>query len=172
MPAIGWDYCARVYREAAQAITPNPLDGLKGDFGPDPLVFLFRHSVEVRIKSILLDFGSMTKDKINPKEVRERGHDLCQQIGDLSRLAVLAGKPLSRATEKTICQLNGVDPKGTLFRFVGGHAGVEDTSCQFDIGHLVMDVNQSLNEMERIYEALQVEFEEQIKADISANLGA
>lgn len=158
IPAKSLAACAKVYRQAAQAV----FDAIKSKHGSVeayPLVFLYRHSIEAYIKSILMEFGS--EIGIKKEEVRLRGHDLCKQLPDLLRVSLEAETRISRLTESAINQLNSIDPGSDSVRYDENFP-----SKEFDLEHFRSEMERILDEMECLHAELSNQHYQQLQDTI------
>ena len=76
-----------------------------------PILFLFRHAIELAIKAVLINAG------IPESAVFARGHDLAKQLPDLQNVANRLGFPLTASLEKTVRCWNDNDPDGMVARY-------------------------------------------------------
>ncbi|MFN0104424.1 MAG: hypothetical protein ACKV2U_20345 [Bryobacteraceae bacterium] len=141
--------CGVAYRAAANAVFAMLLqEGNRGSLEAHPLVFLYRHSVEACVKAILYDFGVPLG--ITNKNVRDRGHDLSNQLPDLMRVSQTAGKRISERTKDAINQLNSTDPSGTNFRY----AGIASRKGTFNLRHFHEEMELALEEIGALHSEL------------------
>ncbi len=112
-----WYYFATAYREAAIRLADSVIDGTGYNLLGAPLLFLYRHHVELHLKSILLDAGELLDD---PQEVPVR-HELVLLWERVRKLLLTIdgssdGAWLERAGA-IIGQFDALDPSSFAFRY-------------------------------------------------------
>jgi hypothetical protein len=60
-----------------------------GSIDDKPILFSFRHAIELAIKAVLIHAGT------REEEVFKRGHNLLEQLPDLQKIALRRGSPLT-----------------------------------------------------------------------------
>jgi hypothetical protein len=60
-----------------------------GSIDDMPILFSFRHAIELAIKAVLIHAGT------REEEVFKRGHNLLEQLPDLQKIALRRGSPLT-----------------------------------------------------------------------------
>ena len=73
---------ANVFRAAAERLADG---GEYGDVGELPIVFLYRHAIELMIKAILMECGSVVG--LDPQSVVDMGHSFEKLLRGLEKLA-------------------------------------------------------------------------------------
>jgi hypothetical protein len=120
------------YREAAKTLIDVILAGDPPTSRTllHPLLFLYRHAVELRLKQLIAEYGT---------EDARLGHEL---IG-LWRVCRKIVEPYSNSTdmdkaERIITELSAVDPKGQAFRYARSSKGhpIEIGFDEVDLVHL------------------------------------
>lgn len=120
---------AESFHKAAQTLVKNlDLDrGGLSDFDACPVVFLYRHALEVYIKAILLGEGAnFLYDRPSPEEILDKGHKLTVLLGLVRKIFEALGwenelgnevVPTFDALEKAVAEIEEVDPNSYTFRY-------------------------------------------------------
>jgi hypothetical protein len=118
-----WYRYAVAYKEAADRLSSSMSDTFGRNLLGAPMLFLYRHYVELHLKSLLLDAGELLDDPqaVPPKhyllQLWERVRSLLLRVGPGSN-----GGWLDRADE-VIAQLAALDPTSLAFRYPVDNGG-------------------------------------------------
>jgi hypothetical protein len=112
-----WEYVAYSYSRAFEELARKVFDsGHRGDNLSTPLFFLARHSIELALKSTVLEYAE-TDDAIPKLD----GHDLATLWDQLSAYMERWGSPTTDdwgvIVAKQIADIQEVDPKGDRLRY-------------------------------------------------------
>ena len=107
-PQPGFSTYAWAYSEAASYLSKALKDAKADPLLALPCAFLYRHAIEVTIKSLLVEFGS--DFNIQKRQVLKRGHNLLAQLDDLNVVAKSVGLAASSMLVKRIEELQKFDP--------------------------------------------------------------
>jgi hypothetical protein len=99
---------SRLYSSAATKLAGKRRVGSIEDL---PILFLFRHAIELAIKAVLINAA------ISESTVFARGHDLAKQLPDLQRIADGLGHPLTASLGNMVRCWNDNDPDGMVARY-------------------------------------------------------
>ena len=111
-----WESYISGYRDAARALVGD-LESLVPEWAFYPIAFLYRHCVELQLKSLVLNSHCLLEQPATAPV----GHDLKRLWTDARTLVVQAGfdsasDSLAR-TDQTIDELTTADPSGQAFRY-------------------------------------------------------
>jgi hypothetical protein len=144
-PPAGLDDFANLYQKAARQLAGTRDDG--GTWAL-PILFLYRHAIEVLIKAILTQFGPLVG--VCPKCVLRRSHGLKKQLDDLGTVAKLAGATLSSEFRELIEALDRADPHGMKARYpvtIDGQRQELEHGDSFHLKPLVDKCDSALDEL-------------------------
>jgi hypothetical protein len=115
--ATTWEYVAYTYSRAFDELARNAFDaGHRGSNLSTPLFFLARHSIELALKSTILEYAET--DETAPKL---EGHDLGALWKQLSSYMEQCRSPANDdwgiIVAKQIADIQEVDPRGDRFRY-------------------------------------------------------
>jgi len=115
--ATTWEYVAYTYSRAFDEMARKAFEaGHRGSNLSTPLFFLARHSIELALKSTILEYAET--DDVAPKL---EGHDLVslwKQLSDyMERWGNSATDDWGLIVAKQITDIQEVDPKGDRFRY-------------------------------------------------------
>ena len=156
---FGW-----AYWESARALAGDvskPLDS--GSLLALPIVFLYRHAVEMYLKGILIEFGADLG--ICKNAVVDRQHCLTSHLPDINRLANSAGMQLSQDFSTTVNQLETFDPKSMHCRYPEAKDGKEllsERQRAFDLEQVVSGVESVLDELAELVHELEQDYYRQM----------
>lgn len=122
---------------------------------PFPLVFLYRHAIELFLKGILIESG--WNWGIQRQKVINRNHNLKDQLSDVEAVAREAGLEISGALKDYVGQLNSLDPKEVVFRFPEdkrGKRALTRKQSSFDVDQFVIAAESVLEELEALADDL------------------
>ena len=139
---------SRAYEQAADLLVDSLDDKDSGGILSIPIIHLYRHPLETSIKNILTCFGEA--QGIDPQAVRNRSHQLEDQLADLTTIAEHAGEPLTNESRGFIQKIHAEDPKGMKARYPTSKDGKEDLLKNIDSFHLApftQDARATLNEL-------------------------
>lgn len=123
-----WHLYARGYREAADSIVGLVDEGLPSHPPVDmivyPVAFMYRHSVELRLKEIILSCGQLLLQRDKYRQTH-RLTDLWQQALDLIPLVyddigheeTDEDKEIIERVQKSISKIDDLDEAATAFRY-------------------------------------------------------
>jgi hypothetical protein len=115
-----------------------------------PILFLFRHAIELTIKAVLVDAGIPEKTVL-----RERGHNLAKQLPDLKRVADGLGLPLTPSLENMVRCWNDNDRGGMVARYPIDKEGKPmqlTNEMRFQLSPFVAAATAALEELHEILE--------------------
>ena len=146
---------SRIYRQAGDELAGSHVTGERWAL---PIIFLYRHSVELFVKGILTEFGAEVG--ICKHCVLARSHDLRAQLPDLKTLAASCGFPISAESEGLLEAWEKDDPLGMWSRFPLSKKGTPTElvkkGAAFDlekfrniVQNLFEDLGQLLTELRR-----------------------
>jgi hypothetical protein len=116
-----WNFYADAYKEAADKL----VDQIQEDWGPDdklilPIIFMYRHFVELKLKWIIIHLDGFSGTRIsdglfNQHRLFElwiylKNHLNCLRCGQLD-------KDIKNGLEKLIKELSSLDPESFRFRY-------------------------------------------------------
>lgn len=130
-----------VYRFAAQKLAG---EGDSGSLEDLPVLFLYRHALELAIKAVLIDAGA------TEASVLMRNHNLAQQMPDLCRVAIRRHLPVSAHFKNWIGRWNDTDPDGIKTRYPTNKSGkpvLMANDRRFHLRPFVSDAEQALDEL-------------------------
>lgn len=119
-----------------------------------PIIFLYRHSIELIIKELLFEHGA---PDICPTCVLHRSHDLSKQLPDLEKLAEKHNLELSRHLKNLIEVWNTDDPHGMRARYPFTKNGNRDelpNGDSFDLLQFVHACEAALDELNSMREQI------------------
>lgn len=120
-----WKY-AFDYFLAAEAVVDLVIKNDIPDYiGQNPILYLYRHAIELYLKAIIQDQGN------TPPDNEHSLHVLANQISDLDPWAL-----------KRIQEINTIDPKSTLLRY-GGEESPEEKWAEL---HFLRDAMRALRD--------------------------
>ena len=142
---------AWAYRESAKVLASHFAE--VETMLPAPVVFLFRHALEVFIKGLLITFGQLIG--VEKTEVLKRSHSLTEHIDDLRALASTMGRRLSTDLEDYIGQKYEYDPNSQTWRYPevrrdDKKLAPSKATEEFDLKHFVEASENALNELEEM----------------------
>jgi hypothetical protein len=120
---------AESFHKAARTLVENlELDrGGLSDFNACPVVFLYRHALELHLKAILLGEGAyFLDDRIPPEEILSKNHKLTVLLPMVRKVFETLGwdrelgndvVPTFDDVEKAVAELEEVDPNSHAFRY-------------------------------------------------------
>lgn len=144
---------AEGYWEAAQLLSQvavsGKLDPTESDRLVFPIVFLYRHALELKLKELVSEEGDASDtDNLH-------NHDL-QQLWEKAR-AILEKRPHGRTEpyasrcDDVIVSLHGIDKRSTAFRYAADKKGkrpVPDDVHLIDVAHFAERMEDVLNSLE------------------------
>ena len=110
---------AAEYHDAAKRIVERSLPGELRDVGACPVVFLYRHSLELFLKDILMTGRNFSAEPARAETILNKNHDLMALWSDVKVLLNkmdLWGDELG-ADEAVILELAKLDQKSNSFRY-------------------------------------------------------
>jgi hypothetical protein len=128
-PDREFGFFAESFHKAAKILVENlELDrGGLSDFDACPVVFLYRHALELYIKAILLGEGANFLDeRPSPQDIFNEKHRLTVLLGKVRRILEVVGWdkelgsdiiPTFDDVEKVVAELEQVDPDSHAFRY-------------------------------------------------------
>ena len=153
---IDFDNSSRIYLAAARKLLEAHDNGV-GTLWDMPLIFLYRHAIELAIKGVLSE-ASRQPSTIRIRKVKQRGHDLKAQLVDIEIVARYSSFSLSADFEKTITIWTSEDPQGMIARYPEPKDSEEKLTLsnaqQFDLGKLVAAAEGVLSELAALRESL------------------
>ena len=146
---------ARSYRYAAKALVRSIPEGQnnKGDVGCVPIIFLYRHALELYMKEILLTDGMPASTVLE-----ERRHFLDRQVSDVARVAKKLGVRLSKSTVDFINRAHISDPEGMLTRYPvtkKGEWSELQNLVRFELKSFVEEAEGAVEELDGILQEIQ-----------------
>ena len=132
--ATTWEYVAYAYSQAFDELARKAFDaGHRGSNLSTPLFFLARHSIELALKSTILEYAE-TEETVAKLE----GHDLVALWKQLSGYMERWGSPTSDdwggIVTKQIADIQEVDPRGDRFRYPADIKGK-----RFELTHVELE---------------------------------
>lgn len=126
--SFGW-----AYLEAAKVLG-SQFEDLRSEMRViAPIIFLYRHALEMSIKGYLIDFGD---EIVSKADVRARSHSLKDQLPDFRTLASSIGFELSADLEKYIESMHDRDPRAMDWRYPEDMKGNETSGIkEYDTEH-------------------------------------
>lgn len=113
-----WHARAWGFKRAADILAEHVLaNWTGGDLMIYPIIFLYRHHLELSLKEIIIKGNELLDEQIKLKNV----HSLCELWSDcrtvLQRIDVAIDIPATEAFEANIRQLDQIDPESMSFRY-------------------------------------------------------
>ena len=172
-PTPGYLAFAGAYKKSANVLAEHFTDDMTETL-PAPLVFLFRHALEVYLKGILIEYGAdvgCTKET-----VLKRGHDLIKHLGELDTVAAEVGHTLSAELREYVTYMNEFDPDSQHWRYpeVKKNKGMLLTPSrgteEINVPHFVASSNHAFDELDQICERLWNEEYKRILTDAGIDI--
>ena len=120
-----WNARAWGFKRAADILTAHVLATVRGgDLVIYPIIFLYRHQLELSLKEIILQGNGLLDEPIKFKAIhslRDLWRD-CRTV--LERIDVSIDIPEAEPVESCIMQLDQLDPQSMSFRYPVTKAGV------------------------------------------------
>lgn len=111
-----WEAYISGYRDAARCLVKD-LSSLVPEWAFYPIAFLYRHCVELQLKSLILNGHKLLQEEVTSPF----GHDLkrlwTQARAVIVRAGFDAGSDSLMRTDRTIQDLTEADPSGQSFRY-------------------------------------------------------
>jgi hypothetical protein len=153
IPATGamGDYAAAYIVSARELARNREIGGIDAL----PIVFLYRHALELLIKSIL---RQATPDGVCPQCVLKRSHSLKKQMPDLTKIGSLYGRKLSDRLTELITRWHKHDDNGMRARYPVTQEGKSDvlqSSDRFDLKAFVGDCEAAISELQELLTAVE-----------------
>ena len=165
---------AKGYYRAAKKLADDLLEkpGF-GDYEGYPIVFLYRHALELHLKAFVFSTKAITKMRKDPGKVVTNGHDLPSLYGAFEKL--LGGIPelkkdanmrmFLNSLKSVVQDFHEIDPASDLFRYPLGKDGNPMKRTVLRIG----DIMETFEELEEGIEAITLDaddVEEKIRDEI------
>ncbi len=144
---------AEAYTDAANTLVASA-KGKQGGFWAMPIVMLYRHAIELSMKSILITFSDDMK--IQPEDVCGCGHNLKRQLDSLRRAAKLVDLDLGDRIE-TFIKSSSYDLNAIKSRYPLNREGTLDLleySDSFDLDAFESNSNEILDDLSGIFQRL------------------
>ena len=113
-----WNARAWGFKRAADILAAHVLATFRGgDLVIYPIVFLYRHHLELSLKEIIINGNKLLDEPVNFKAIhslRDLWND-CRTV--LERIGVSIDIPEAAPFEACIAQLDGLDPQSMSFRY-------------------------------------------------------
>jgi hypothetical protein len=141
---------SNVYADAARQLGGDRADG--GTWAM-PIVSLYRHAIELRIKAILHEFGA--EAGICPECVLRRSHSLAQQLPDLRKVAKRVDVAISAEFERFIELWDKADISNMKSRYPRNKHGEPihlENAEAFDLTALTAECESALDDLKALYD--------------------
>jgi hypothetical protein len=117
-----WWVMAWAYKEAAERLSAQMRDG-RNEILATPMMFLYRHYIELHLKSLLLDAGELLDD---PQSIEPRHHlySLWKRVSELLlRVSPNSEGPVWDRADAIIKDFDQHDPRSFAFRYPVNNEG-------------------------------------------------
>lgn len=124
-----------------------------------PVVFLYRHAIEVTVKGILVEYGPGVG--VEKTKVIDRKHDLVAQLDDLKRVAESVDVGISPALGSRVQELQHYDPGSFDSRYPEDISGKKDLEARwphFDLESFARGAELVLDELFDLMNELEADF--------------
>lgn len=173
-PREDFSIFAKGYYRAAKKLADDLLESPGyGDYEGYPIVFLYRHALELHLKAFIFSTKIITEMREDPGKVVTNGHNLTSLYGAFDKL--LSGIPelkqdasmrmFLKSLNSVVQDFHKIDPVSDLFRYPLGKDGNPMERTLLRIG----DIRDTFEELEEGLEAIALyadDVEEKIRDEI------
>lgn len=112
-----YTFAGEYWRAAKMIVQASSAEELR-DIGACPVVFLYRHSLELYLKEILFTGGVLISQSADPRDVPKLGHDLEKLLNSCDEILRAAGATDALASvAPTIREFSRTDAGSFAFRY-------------------------------------------------------